>query len=292
MPGTERAWVAGWVVSRGSPRAAAEPWGLRIELGAPGHIARLVLLDADGAAITALAESVTAPTTSIKGFMKSADLGRLLTPDWTPDPPEVLMTAALRPAAVPVARDYRLAVDRAGGVTYARVTTGDGSAVARGQAVVNGEACVFDQVETAPRHRRRGLGSAVMAALTTAAIDLGAATGILGATVQGRALYETLDWKVAGPLSSFVYKRPRIAVAKSGTSASRRCCDCDRYLSPESGFCPVFLFDINLCHDDARKPERLAASRATWFPPGCRRELRLSLPCGRRCLLRAGQRAR
>jgi len=38
-------------------------------------------------------------------------------------------------------------------------------------------------------------------------IILGAATGILNATVQGRALYETLSWKVIGPLSSFVYKR-------------------------------------------------------------------------------------
>lgn len=24
-------------------------------------------------------------------------------------------------------------------------------------------------------------------------------------------------------------------------------CDCDRYLAPGSGICPVFLFDINLC---------------------------------------------
>jgi predicted DCC family thiol-disulfide oxidoreductase YuxK len=60
---------------------------------------------------------------------------------------------------------------------------------------------------TAPEHQRRGLGTAVMAALTTAAMGLEAATGILGATEQGRALYEALGWAVAGPLSSFVYKR-------------------------------------------------------------------------------------
>jgi hypothetical protein len=46
-----------------------------------------------------------------------------------------------------------------------------------------------------------------MATLTTAAMDLGAGTGILGATAQGRALYEALGWAVAEPLSSFVYKR-------------------------------------------------------------------------------------
>lgn len=47
---------------------------------------RHVLFDADDAAIRALAESVTVPTTSIKGFMESEELARLLTPDWTPDP--------------------------------------------------------------------------------------------------------------------------------------------------------------------------------------------------------------
>jgi predicted GNAT family acetyltransferase len=168
---------------------------------------RHVLLDGDDAAIRALAESVTVPTTSIKGFMESEDLARLLTPDWTPDPPDFLMATALSPADMHIAGDYRVTVEHACGVTYARVITGDGSIAARGQVAVTGETCVFDQIGTAPEHRRRGLGSAVVAALTTAAIDRGAATGILGATVQGRALYETLSWTVIGPLSSFVYKR-------------------------------------------------------------------------------------
>jgi GNAT superfamily N-acetyltransferase len=194
-------------VSRGSPQTTAEPWGLRIEVGAPGHVVRHVLLDADGAAIRALAGSVTVPTTSIKGFMESKDLSRLLTPDWTPDPPGFLMATALRPADIRIAGGYRVTAEHVRCVTYARVITGDGSIAARGQVAVTGETCVFDQIVTAPEHRRRGLGSAVVAALTTAAIDLGAATGILGATVQGRALYETLSWRVVGPLSSFVYKR-------------------------------------------------------------------------------------
>jgi predicted GNAT family acetyltransferase len=176
-------------------------------VGAPGHIVRHVLLHADGAAIRVLAESVTVPTTSIKGFMESAELGRLLAPDWTPDPPGFLMTAALRPADMRIAGDYRVTVERARGVTRARAITGDGSIAARGQVAVTGQTCVFDQIETAPEHQRRGLGSAVMAALTASAIDQGAATGILNATVPGRALYETLSWTVIGPLSSFVYKR-------------------------------------------------------------------------------------
>lgn len=168
---------------------------------------RHVLLDADDSAVRALAGSVTVPTTSIKGFRESADLARLLTPDWTPDPPEVLMTTSLHPVSTHIASGYRVAVEHAHDVTFARVLAADGSVAARGQVAVTSQTCVFDQIETAPEHQRRGLGTAAMATLTTAATDLGAATGILGATVQGRALYEALGWTVAGPLSSFVYKR-------------------------------------------------------------------------------------
>jgi hypothetical protein len=61
---------------------------------------RRVLLDADDDAVRALAGSVTIPATSVKGFMESAELARLLTPDWTPDPPGVQMATALRPGDV------------------------------------------------------------------------------------------------------------------------------------------------------------------------------------------------
>lgn len=87
-----------------------------------------------------------------------------------------------------------------------RALAGDGSVVARGQVAATGETCVFAEIATEPDHQRRGLGSAVMTALTSAAMDLGAATGILCATVQGRALYEALGWQAAGPLSGFVCK--------------------------------------------------------------------------------------
>lgn len=74
---------------------------------------------------------------------------------------------------------------------------GDGSVAACGQVAVTDETCVFDLIGAEPEHQRRGLGSTVMAALTNAAVDQGAVTEILGATVQGRALYEALGWHVA-----------------------------------------------------------------------------------------------
>lgn len=65
---------------------------------------------------------------------------------------------------------------------------------------------VVDQVETAPDQRRRGLGRLVMRRLTQAALDQGATVGVLDATADGQALYESLGWAAQAPLAGSVYK--------------------------------------------------------------------------------------
>ncbi len=46
----------------------------------------------------------------------------------------------------------------------------------------------------------------MMGTLTGAAVGSGVPTGVLGATVQGRTLYEALGWEVLSALSGFVCK--------------------------------------------------------------------------------------
>ncbi|WP_127356693.1 GNAT family N-acetyltransferase [Actinacidiphila soli] len=70
------------------------------------------------------------------------------------------------------------------------------------------DAAVFDQIETSPAHRRKGLGSLVMRALANAAYDAGATTGVLGATVEGRALQESLGWRTDAPLTGLLSAPP------------------------------------------------------------------------------------
>jgi hypothetical protein len=48
----------------------------------------------------------------------------------------------------------------------------------------------------------------VLRTLANVSLDAGAQTGILGATTQGRALYETLGWKSHAPLSGFIHRDP------------------------------------------------------------------------------------
>ncbi|MFE0674914.1 GNAT family N-acetyltransferase [Streptomyces sp. NPDC058867] len=91
-----------------------------------------------------------------------------------------------------------------GGVTRVLVRSLDGAFAARGQVAVTGPTAVVDQVETDPAHQRRGLGRLVMRRLTDAAARQGATAGVLGATPEGRALYEGVGWRVLAPLTGAV----------------------------------------------------------------------------------------
>ncbi|MFE5795674.1 GNAT family N-acetyltransferase [Streptomyces sp. NPDC056503] len=215
---TERWWVEGWAVSRRAPEPVDVPWGLRIDVGQATQTVRHVLLGGDGAGgadrvavrARALIGTVTEPTTCVKAFLPAEVMERWFPSAWEPTDPCFLMAVDLRPSRARLADGYALTVESDGGVTSVRVLTSGGELAACGRTGTprGGGACVFDQIVTEPAHQRRGLGTVVMGALTEAAVASGVSTGVLGATVEGRALYEALGWKVLSPLNGFVY-RPR-----------------------------------------------------------------------------------
>ncbi|WP_418956766.1 GNAT family N-acetyltransferase [Streptomyces tritici] len=201
-----RAWVEGWTVSRRVPRPVDRPWGLSIEVGLPTQTVRHVLLDADAGTARGLVAGITEPAVWIKAFLEPDVMEPWFGAAWEPDDPGFLMAVDLHPTPVRLPDGYTATAETAGGVVLVRVLAADGQLAARGQIGLNGATCVFDQIVTEEAHQRRGLGTAVMGSLTHAAAEHGAATGILGATVQGRALYESLDWKVVAPLTGFIHR--------------------------------------------------------------------------------------
>ncbi|MCR3749778.1 GNAT family N-acetyltransferase [Lentzea californiensis] len=71
----------------------------------------------------------------------------------------------------------------------------DGEVAASGLMAVVGRDAVAHRIETAEAHRRRGLGSVVMGALTKEAVKDGAETGLLFASTEGVHLYVKLGWE-------------------------------------------------------------------------------------------------
>ncbi|WP_406449056.1 GNAT family N-acetyltransferase [Streptomyces sp. NBC_01622] len=199
------AWVDGWAVSRGAAEPAPSPWGFTIDVGLSKHVMRHVLTTADEPTVRKITEDATAPNVWLKVFVAPESLTPWLAPGWSlAAGPGFLMSAQLRASHAEVPVGYRLRTWNRAGVTRALVRTPDGAFAARGQIAVTGSTAVVDQVETDPAHRRRGLGRLVMAALADVAAGQGAAVGVLGATPDGRALYERIGWRVLAPLTSAV----------------------------------------------------------------------------------------
>jgi GNAT superfamily N-acetyltransferase len=205
---TVQAWVDGWIVSRGAAPPVTEPWGCTIDVGANGHVTRHVFGatgdDLDETSVRKVADAVTGAGVWLKAFRDPSVVAGWLDDSWWIDPePGYLMRVPLTDHSAPDVPDgYRLRSWSRGGVTRVMVAAPDGSLAACGQMAPTGATAVADQIETAPDHRRRGLGSFVMRTLQSAAARQGARTGVLAGTPAGRGLYEALGWEVVAPLTS------------------------------------------------------------------------------------------
>ncbi|GAA2905530.1 hypothetical protein Acy02nite_86920 [Actinoplanes cyaneus] len=199
------AWVEAWAISRGAPAPVAVPGGWWIQVGLPGHRLRYVLREPDHELLVHLGEEQGSPGAWIKMTGDPARLHAALPAPWEPAETGHLMTIELRSMPVPpapasvtspaVPAGYTLRL----GDSSAEVLDAGGRTAASAKLVTVGTVAMIDQVETVPAHRRRGLGSVVMRALAEHARSLGAETGVLVATDQGRHLYRSLGWTVRAP---------------------------------------------------------------------------------------------
>ncbi|WP_327070635.1 GNAT family N-acetyltransferase [Kitasatospora sp. NBC_01250] len=211
VSGLVRMWIDGWVVSRGASDPAVEPWGWTIDVGLTGHVARHVLPEPTAAQVGELVAVTSAPGTWLKLFADDDTVRPWVTPDWRLDAPAFLMSCPLGAERVRLPAGYVRTSWTRGDVVRVLIRTTDGQLAARGQLAVAGRVGVPDQIETAPAHRRRGLGAVVMRTLQHAAHQAGAETGVLVASSAGRALYTTLGWTTRAPMASLCFAPPAAA---------------------------------------------------------------------------------
>ncbi|WP_309081000.1 GNAT family N-acetyltransferase [Zhihengliuella sp.] len=123
----------------------------------------------------------------------------------TVDANEVLMVTDMGEQDVELPRNpegFVLQTERDGTRAYVSVHLEDDSAVVAASghvSVVDGFA-VFDRIITAPEYRRRGLGSFVMRALASLALEHDVDEGLLVASLDGQALYGYLGWTPLGAM--------------------------------------------------------------------------------------------
>lgn len=200
-------WIDGWIVSRGASDPTVQPWGWTIDVGQAGHVSRHVLPDPCEVDVRKLVADTSAPGTWLKLFAEEDIVRPWLGPGWRSEQPGFLMTVPLAPGRPAAPAGYTLTQWTRGGVTRVLVRTDEGHFAARGQVAPTGRSAVVDQIETAPQHRRRGLGSLVMLTLQDVAHAAGATTGVLVGTPDGQALYSALGWSTRSPMTSLWFQQ-------------------------------------------------------------------------------------
>ncbi|NRG39333.1 GNAT family N-acetyltransferase [Rathayibacter sp. VKM Ac-2835] len=188
-------WVAGWCTSRGM-LARRDGDGRLVEVAAETRSREYVIAEPSLPELHRLAAAVTTPDVWLTIVGDLDERGRdavagldAVTSD------ERMMTTRLRTSA----RPPQVRIEENGRVAHARIEV-EGEIAARGQAALSGGDVVFDRIETTPRFRRRGLGGLVMTGLSAWAAENGATTGLLMASVGGRALYTSLGWTEVAPI--------------------------------------------------------------------------------------------
>jgi len=195
------AWQAAHSIARNSPPPVHDRGGFRVDTHSEKETKRWVFPQlCDG--LRAIAQDITAPRHYLKLCGSDEELRSALPARWEVQPTNYFMTAtAVTPDAKPLPDGYRMELHQTGPVTRASIIAPDGNPAASGCMAETADICIYDRIETAQDHRRKGLGAAVMIALGAARRFL-ASPQLLVATADGRSLYANLGWTVLAPLAA------------------------------------------------------------------------------------------
>ncbi|HEV8695459.1 MAG TPA: hypothetical protein VGQ93_14950 [Lysobacter sp.] len=195
------AWQAAHSIARSSPPPVHDRGGFRVDTHSEKEVTRWIFPQlCEG--LRAIAHEITAPRHYLKLCGSDEELQSALPARWVVQPATYFMSATeATPDARPLLTGYRMELHQAGPVTRARIIASDDSLAASGCAAETADVFIYDRIETAQDHRRKGLGAAVMIALGTARKSL-ANPQLLVATEDGRSLYANLGWTALAPFAA------------------------------------------------------------------------------------------
>ncbi|SET29461.1 GNAT family N-acetyltransferase [Stigmatella erecta] len=207
-PALVEIWVNGWALTRGTPPPVREGEALRVDVGLPDQRLRYVYARWSEA-VARRARELDTPWCFLKVCASSEEVRPGLPPAWEIRPPGFMMRCD-GPMRGNAQLPSGYALDLSGGspVTLARVFTADGQEAARGRMACVGDVAIYDRIATEPGHRRRGLARSLLLALEAVARARGSRRGLLVATTDGRALYETLGWNLHSLYTTAVIPGP------------------------------------------------------------------------------------
>ena len=197
------AWQAAHSLARNSPAPVHDRGGFRVDTHSEKEVKRWVFPKL-GDGLYEVAREISSPRHYLKLCGTNEELQTALPAKWEVQPANYFMQASAVAGHVSALPEgYRLELRHAGSVTQAHIVAPNGDLAASGSAAETADAFVYDRIETASDHRRKGLGMAVMRALESARKS-STVPQLLVATEDGRGLYASLGWVVVSPFTTAV----------------------------------------------------------------------------------------
>jgi GNAT superfamily N-acetyltransferase len=193
-----RAWLEARSVARGFPMPVLDHGAWRIETGSDTELRRWVF-PAVTPQLQELGRAIDDPRMIIRAAVTPEELSSALGARWVvPERTYVMHRSSHDAGTRALEPGYRLETRNDGAVAHVFVLDESDHLAASGHAGRGSQAMAYDRIKTEASHRRKGLGSAVMLALGELLGERGIPE-VLVATVAGRALYETIGWRVVAP---------------------------------------------------------------------------------------------
>lgn len=194
------AWLAARSIARGLPAPIADQGGFRVDTLSDDEICRWVFPQI-GPGLVSLARTIESPGHLLKACASTGQLRDAVPVRWRIHAPACFMGSGGDFVGRPLADGYSIETESHNSVGAVRIRATTGEIAASGFAAETDEAFIYDRIVTAPAHRRKGLATAIMGALRQ--MKRGKDTPeLLVATEDGRALYESLGWRVLSPYST------------------------------------------------------------------------------------------
>lgn len=190
------AWLTGRSLARVVPLPVADHGGYCVDTHSEVETCRWIFTEINEG-LRDLARSVRAPGHLLKWLGEAENLRAVLPIGWYIHSASYFMQADDHQTEVELPSGYRIDISQTGAVTAVRILHNNGDLAASGYGADTPDAFVYDRIVTAPEHRRKGLGTALMTSLAETKCHHG--PSLLVATDEGRALYTTLGWRTISP---------------------------------------------------------------------------------------------
>lgn len=203
-PDVVQKWLTAWAVSRELPLPVKFKSGYKVDVGYRRQKTRYVFSELNEDFVE-LSKRITETGVFLKVCASPEEIKDKIPERWVIQPQGYFMSCnSPMNIKTDLPDGYELEFDHYNSTTHVKIITKTGELASTGRIVIIEDLAVYDRISTEEDHRRKGLATFMMKELERIAISKNVHRFFLVATEEGKALYQSLGWRVCSLYTSIV----------------------------------------------------------------------------------------